>query len=195
MITYKMITDAQTLIVENWGEQGERVIEQCAMSNPFNNTFESFLSRCTMCGGNWGAMLLTGIRDMWANVWDAIPNDMGALAFPCLCAVLVLCGVDASQNQCLTIGWECVIITIEREVMTMTKLENVVTLDLTIEEREALAVASDILAKVQVDLANCIKLRAVETGEIIESNELGRVRGILDGLAENLCFCAMLNLK
>lgn len=98
MITYKMITEAQTLIVENWGEQGERVIEQCAMSNPFNNTFESFLSRCTACGGNWGAMLLTGIRDMWANVWDAIPNDMGVFAFPCLCAVLVLCGVDASQN-------------------------------------------------------------------------------------------------
>lgn len=77
----------------------------------------------------------------------------------------------------------------------MTKVENVVTLDLTIEERESLAVASDILAKVQVDLANCIELRAVETGEVIESNELGRVRGILDGLAENLCFCAMLNLK
>ena len=195
MITYKMITEAQTLIVENWGEQGERVVEQCAMSNPFNDTFESFLSRCTMCGGNWGAMLLTGIRDMWANVWDAIPNDMGALAFPCLCAVLVLCGVDASQNQCLTIGWEYVIITIEREVMIMTKLENVVTLDLTIEERDVLAVASDILAKVQADLANCIELRAVETGEVIESNELGRVRGILDGLAENLCFCAMLNLR
>lgn len=77
----------------------------------------------------------------------------------------------------------------------MTKLENVVTLDLTIEERDALAVASDILAKVQVDLANCIDLQAVETGEVIEANELGRVRGILDGLMENLCFRAMLNLK
>lgn len=77
----------------------------------------------------------------------------------------------------------------------MTKVENVVTLDLTIEERDALAVASDILAKVQVDLANCIDLQAVETGEVIEANELGRVRGILDGLAENLCFRAILNLK
>lgn len=77
----------------------------------------------------------------------------------------------------------------------MTKLENVVTLDLTIEERDILAVASDILAKVQVDLANCIDLQAVETGEVIEADELGRVRGILDGLAENLCFRAMLNLK
>ena len=77
----------------------------------------------------------------------------------------------------------------------MTKVENVVTLDLTIEERDILAMASDILAKVQTDLASCIKLQAVETGEIIEADELRRVRGILDGLAENLCFRAMLNLK
>lgn len=194
MITYDMIIDAQSLIVKNWGEQGKKVIEECAKVTPFNDSFEAFLSHCTACGGDWGGMILTGVKYHWEKVWDAIPNEMGAFAFPCLCAVLTLCGVDASQNQCLTIGWECVIITIEREVMTMTKVENVVTLDLTIEEKEVLAMASDILAKVQVDLANCIELRAVETGEVIESNELGRVRGILDGLAENLCFCAMLNL-
>ena len=76
----------------------------------------------------------------------------------------------------------------------MERVENVVTLGLTIEERDVLAVASDILAKVQADLANCIDLQAVETGELIEADELGRVRGILDGLAENLCFRAILNL-
>lgn len=31
-----------------------------ARKNSLDMTFSEFLSNCTACGGNWGAMLLTG---------------------------------------------------------------------------------------------------------------------------------------
>lgn len=98
MITYKMITNAQSLLVDQWGKQGERVIEECAKVHPFNNGSGTFLNHCTTCGGNWGGMLLTGLKKLYPTVWEAIPDDMGCFAWHCLCSVLILCGVDTSSD-------------------------------------------------------------------------------------------------
>ena len=51
------------------------------------------------CGGDWGAMLLTGIKRLFPQVWDAIPNEMGVYAFIVLLNVLILRGVDTSENN------------------------------------------------------------------------------------------------
>lgn len=97
MITYQMIKDAQEEIATYWGEQGIRVIEMCAKVTPFNGDSKAFLENCTACGGNWGGMLLTGIRRLYPDVWDYIPDDMGTHAFACICSTLILCGVDTSK--------------------------------------------------------------------------------------------------
>lgn len=97
MITYEMIQEAQTQIVEEWGEAGKRIIEEVAKVVPFNGNSKKFLDHCTACGGNWGGMLLTGIHELYPAVWDAIPDDMGAFAWACICSVLILCGVDTSE--------------------------------------------------------------------------------------------------
>lgn len=97
MITYDDIISCQECLVQNWGEAGKRVIAACVSSTPFNNTFEEFLNYCTACGGNWGGMLLTGINELWPNVYREIPDDMGALAWACICNTLVLLGVDTSE--------------------------------------------------------------------------------------------------
>ena len=97
MITYEMIQEAQTQIVEEWGEAGKRVIEEVAKVVPFNSNSKQFLDHCTTCGGNWGGMLLTGIHALYPAVWDAIPDDMGVFAWACICSVLILCGVDTSE--------------------------------------------------------------------------------------------------
>ena len=98
MITYEMITDAQETLIKYWGEDGKKVIEVCATVSPFNNTASKFLDHCVCCGGDWGSLLLTGIRELYPEVWDAIPNEMGCFAWTCLCQVLVLCGVDISKK-------------------------------------------------------------------------------------------------
>ena len=97
MITYEMIKEAQESIVNHWEEDGKKVIEEIAKANPFNKSFKEFLQFCTACGGNWGEMLLTGIRELWPNVYDAIPDDMGCFAFECIADTLILCGVDTTE--------------------------------------------------------------------------------------------------
>ena len=62
-------------------------------------TSKQFIDNCTACGGNWGGMLLTGINKLWPNVWEAIPDEMGLQAWGCLCSVLVLCGVETSEEK------------------------------------------------------------------------------------------------
>lgn len=99
MITYKMIKEAQDYLVEHWGEDGKKVIEECLRATPFNDTFKKFLDHCTCCGGNWGGMFLTGIKKLFPDVWEAIPDDMGIFAWQCLYQTLILCGVDVSATE------------------------------------------------------------------------------------------------
>ena len=98
MIRYEHIIEAQNFIVENWEERGEAVIEACHRITPFNDTFDEFLKHCTACGGNWGGMLLTGIRKLWPEVYANIPDDMGINVWACICYTLLLCGVDTTSD-------------------------------------------------------------------------------------------------
>lgn len=96
-MTYEDIIEAQEFLVKHWGEDGKRVIVEAQQSTKGNITFSRFLDFCTACGGNWGAMILSGIHELWPFVWSAIPDKMGNSAFLCLCYTLILCGVDTSK--------------------------------------------------------------------------------------------------
>lgn len=97
MIGYEMIVEAQEALVRFWGEDGKRVIEVCAKVTPFNGGSKEFLNHCTCCGGDWGSMLLTGVKKLWPEVWAVIPDDMGIYAWICICSTLTLCGVDITK--------------------------------------------------------------------------------------------------
>ena len=103
--TYDEIKEAHDTLIKGWGEDGKRVIEaifnlkgngddilHCGMS------MREFLQSCTACGGNWGGMLLSGIKELFPTVWDAIPNNMGAYAWECICYTLMLLGIDAIEE-------------------------------------------------------------------------------------------------
>lgn len=96
--TYDEIKEAMDFLVEHWGEDGKRVIETIFNRNDPNldhgMSMKGFLESCTACGGNWGGMLLTGIKRLYPTVWGAIPDNMGDYAWPCICYTLLLCGVD-----------------------------------------------------------------------------------------------------
>lgn len=96
MITSEMINDAKAEILERWGNSGIQVVEACAKQKPFGNTFSEFLNECTACGGNWGGMLLSGIKRLFPEVYDAIPDNMGKNAFFAIANTLILCGVDTT---------------------------------------------------------------------------------------------------
>ena len=98
MISYKDIKEAQDILVKYWGNDGEKVIEECARINPFNESMETFFEYCTCCGGNWGGMILSGIRKLFPSVYNAIPDNMGHMAFYCICSTVLLCGVDYKEG-------------------------------------------------------------------------------------------------
>ena len=66
----------------------------------------------------------------------------------------------------------------------MKPLLNVVDTELTWREREILKQADAILLKVQKEtLKNCA-FQSLETGEIVEADEIGRTRGVLNAFHE-----------
>ena len=96
MITTQNYADAITAVKENWGDD---VLVTACLAKKTPMTFREFLTYCTACGGNWGGMLLSGIRELWPEVWDVIPEDMGVHAFYTICSLLILLGVDTSEEE------------------------------------------------------------------------------------------------
>ena len=58
-------------------------------------TMDEFLKHCAACGGNWGGMLLTGLNELYPEVYNAIPDDMGYLAWRCICTTVSLLGIQS----------------------------------------------------------------------------------------------------
>lgn len=99
MMTYKEIKKAMDTLVEHWGEDGEKVIEEC-FRTPLKMDLDEYIhNECIACGGDWGAMLLSGIKRLRKNVWDAIPNHMGAYAFICIIETLSLLGIEKGEEK------------------------------------------------------------------------------------------------
>lgn len=69
------------------------------MAQKTKMNFKDFLDLCTACGGNWGGMLLSGVRRLYPDVWDAIPEDMGVHVWGTICSLLIILGVDTSEEE------------------------------------------------------------------------------------------------
>ena len=83
------------LITELWGADVLNAIDH---QHTVPMTMDDFLSNhCYACGGNWGAMLLTGIKALYPDVYDAIPEQMGHYAFRCICTVLELLQIGGEE--------------------------------------------------------------------------------------------------
>jgi len=102
-MTKELYTEATEYLYKEWGNcYAPLVIRACSWvaDEPWSKmTISEFFGKCIACGGNWGAMLLTGIKKCFPVVYDAIPEDMGHNAFFCLGYVLHLCGVDFGEED------------------------------------------------------------------------------------------------
>lgn len=93
-MTMEVYLDAVDTLQKEWGRDGSLVIEACEREDALDMDIQEFLQNCVACGGNWGAMFLSGIKHLYPNVYDVIPQNMGKNAFICLCYVLRLLNVD-----------------------------------------------------------------------------------------------------
>ena len=97
MTTYNDIKTIINEMSENWGEAGEAVVE-CAFAEHKKISMAKFLDHCTVCGGNWGGMLLSGLNELYPKTYEAIPDDMGVFAWAMICNTLILCGVESEDK-------------------------------------------------------------------------------------------------
>lgn len=99
MTKAESITKAIETIYADWKDDGQAVVAACIITGPLHMDMKDFLSECICCGGNWGGMLLSGVKRLRPEVWDAIPNDMGDRAWIDICCVLTLLDVVAENDE------------------------------------------------------------------------------------------------
>jgi len=78
---------ARIFLAEYWGKEFLDVVDQ---QKTYPMSIDDFFKKCTACGGNYGAMLLTGIEALYPEVYKAIPNNMGQYSWRCICDTLEL---------------------------------------------------------------------------------------------------------
>ena len=96
---YADIVYYMSLLSKEWGKDGEKVVEQCFHADTEEMSCDKFLNNCSACGGNWGGMLMTGIKNLYPKVYDIIPEDMGAHAWGAICCIIILLGVDSTLDE------------------------------------------------------------------------------------------------
>ena len=87
-------------VVACWHEAGLAIVNLVAEKYS-NNDFmdlDEFLSHCTACGGNWGGMLLSGIKELFPDVWELIPEHMGIFAFSVISDTLRLLNIYSTKD-------------------------------------------------------------------------------------------------
>ena len=92
MTSYETIKQSIDAITTAWGDAGESVIAN-AFDEHRKMTFNDFLDNCVLCGGDWGKMLLSGMKQIYPKTYEAIPDEMGFNAFALISSTLALCGV------------------------------------------------------------------------------------------------------
>ena len=87
-------------VVANWGDAGIKIVELISTKYANNPHMEldEFLNHCIACGGNWGGMLLSGIKDLFPDVWELIPEDMGIFALSVICDRLRLLNIYSTKD-------------------------------------------------------------------------------------------------
>ena len=87
-------------IVEKYGTKelkaaASRILFECGKSySPMK--MDDFAKQCIACGGNWAAMLYSGMKELFPLVYDLIPEtpvDNGTANFCLASTLLRLCGV------------------------------------------------------------------------------------------------------
>lgn len=92
-----MMTDkreASEFIIKEWEDRGKSIVDYITTLDITPKPLDSFWEHCIACGGDWGAMILTGIRELYPEIWDMIPDKMGVFAFSVLCEILNLLGYE-----------------------------------------------------------------------------------------------------
>jgi hypothetical protein len=97
-MTNMVAVENRAHIIRLWGDAGRHVLEVIDQQDIKAMTGDEFLDHCTACGGNWGGMLLSGIKKLYPAVYEAIPENMGKSSWFALCVILNLLNIMFSED-------------------------------------------------------------------------------------------------
>lgn len=81
-------------LIENISsEWGNNFIKALQQTEPINMKFNDFLNECIACGGNWTGMILSGIKSLRPELYNAVPDYIGKRAWMTLTNILLYLGV------------------------------------------------------------------------------------------------------
>lgn len=80
-------------------EWGENIVAAILRAHKYDITQKQFVKFCDINHPDNALAILSGIKAIWPDVYNAIPACMGAHAFENLCLVLELLGVRESANN------------------------------------------------------------------------------------------------
>jgi hypothetical protein len=87
------IADVVNDVLVEWGESGRDIVN-AAFKEHKKLTFAGFMSECKACGGDWVAMILSGMERIYPEVYVTLPAIFGQEAVDGLIKILILCGVE-----------------------------------------------------------------------------------------------------
>lgn len=96
MTTYE---EAITTLETAWGTN---FVKACIKFSAPPMKIDDFLNHCFLCGGNWGGMFLTGIKELYPKIYSLIPEKLGKNgndAFVNICYLLTLLNVDWRKEE------------------------------------------------------------------------------------------------
>jgi len=96
MITYE---EAIEVLGNAWGMD---FVKACIKRSAPYMRIDDFLSHCIACGGNWGGMFLTGVQELYPEIYDLVPDKLGKNgndAFVNICHLLTLLNVDWREEK------------------------------------------------------------------------------------------------
>jgi hypothetical protein len=84
-------------ILACWKTNGMAVLEAIDKQTIIPMTQDTFLTHCTACGGDWSTMLLSGVKALYPDVYNAIPDNLGMFAWRCICSIVALLNIKDGE--------------------------------------------------------------------------------------------------
>lgn len=73
--------DSEAFIVNEWKLDGVALVKAVRAMKRLRDitpmSFNEFLKHCYAQGGDWGGMLLSGIKELYPLIWEMIPEELG----------------------------------------------------------------------------------------------------------------------
>lgn len=97
MMTISEINEARKILTECWGvDKADEIFAMCYNAVKLPLTVDKFLSFCVSHGGDLNNMLLSGVRNLYPEIYAAVPDKLGknsTESFASVCNLLILLGV------------------------------------------------------------------------------------------------------